>query len=70
MIQILSSVSEMKGRIFFIGVGGGAGNATHAVNDFRRLLTLSLILQLIMFQNLQQELMMMVGSLLYKVVTS
>ena len=37
MIKILSTVSENKGRIFFIGVGGGAGNATHAVNDFRKI---------------------------------
>ena len=36
MIQILSSVSE-KREEFFIGVGGGAGNATHAVNDFRKI---------------------------------
>ena len=37
MIEVLSSVSENRGRIFFIGVGGGAGNATHAVNDFRKI---------------------------------
>jgi len=37
MIKILSVVSKNKGRIFFIGVGGGAGNATHAVNDFRKI---------------------------------
>tara|TARA_B100000035_G_scaffold278357_1_gene257270 strand:+ start:18634 stop:19233 length:600 start_codon:yes stop_codon:yes gene_type:complete len=37
MVKILSNVSENKGRIFFIGVGGGAGNATHAVNDFRKI---------------------------------
>ena len=37
MIKILSDVSDKKGRIFFIGVGGGAGNATHAVNDFRKI---------------------------------
>ena len=28
---------ERKGRIFFLGVGGSAGNASHAVNDFRKL---------------------------------
>ena len=28
---------ENKGRIFFIGVGGSAGNASHAVCDFRKL---------------------------------
>ena len=28
---------EKKGRLFIIGVGGSAGNASHAVNDFRKL---------------------------------
>jgi D-sedoheptulose 7-phosphate isomerase len=27
----------MKGRLFILGIGGSAGNATHAVNDFRKL---------------------------------
>jgi D-sedoheptulose 7-phosphate isomerase len=33
-------VKQNKGRIFFIGVGGSAGNASHAVNDFRKLLNI------------------------------
>jgi D-sedoheptulose 7-phosphate isomerase len=33
----LASLRKKKGRIFFIGVGGSAGNCTHAVNDFRKL---------------------------------
>ncbi len=37
MVAILSNISSTGGRIFFIGVGGGAGNATHAVNDFRKI---------------------------------
>lgn len=37
MVSILSDISLAAGRIFFIGVGGGAGNATHAVNDFRKI---------------------------------
>ena len=37
MINVISEVAVNKGRIFFIGVGGGAGNATHAVNDFRKI---------------------------------
>jgi len=37
MIDILISVREKKGRLFFVGVGGGAGNANHAVCDFRKL---------------------------------
>ena len=28
---------ERKGRLFLIGVGGSAGNCSHAVNDFRKL---------------------------------
>ncbi len=28
---------ENKGRVFILGVGGSAGNASHAVNDFRKL---------------------------------
>lgn len=37
MVDILVKVREAGGRLFFIGVGGGAGNATHAVNDFRKI---------------------------------
>lgn len=37
MVNKLVDVREDGGRIFFIGVGGGAGNASHAVNDFRKI---------------------------------
>lgn len=37
MIDILIETRECGGRVFFLGVGGGAGNATHAVNDFRKI---------------------------------
>jgi len=37
MIQSLVELREKGGRLFFLGVGGGAGNATHAVNDFRKI---------------------------------
>ena len=37
MIEVLKSVRDNKGRLFIIGVGGGAGHASHAVNDFRKL---------------------------------
>ncbi|MDP2840352.1 MAG: SIS domain-containing protein [Syntrophales bacterium] len=37
MIRLLVDVRESGGRLFFLGVGGGAGNATHAVNDFRKI---------------------------------
>lgn len=37
MASTLAAVRERGGRLFFIGVGGGAGHASHAVNDFRKL---------------------------------
>ena len=33
----LAEVRSRGGRLFFLGVGGGAGNCSHAVNDFRKL---------------------------------
>lgn len=33
----VNEVRENKGRIFFAGVGGSAGNCSHAVNDFRKI---------------------------------
>lgn len=37
MAQGLAAVRERGGRLFILGVGGGAGHASHAVNDFRKL---------------------------------
>lgn len=37
MVRIIGDVRAAHGRIFFLGVGGGAGNAGHAVNDFRKI---------------------------------
>ena len=37
MVKTIKSCKKNKGRIFFLGVGGSAGNASHAVNDFRKL---------------------------------
>jgi D-sedoheptulose 7-phosphate isomerase len=37
IIDYLVSLRERSGRLFFLGVGGGAGNAAHAVNDFRKI---------------------------------
>ena len=37
MISLIVKVREEKGRLFFLGVGGGAGNCSHAVNDFRKI---------------------------------
>ena len=36
-IDLLKNLKKDKGRLFIIGVGGSAGNASHAVNDFRKL---------------------------------
>ena len=36
-VDIIVNIRKKKGRIFFIGVGGGAANSTHAVNDFRKI---------------------------------
>ena len=36
-IPLLGKIRAKKGRLFIIGVGGSAGNASHAVNDFRKL---------------------------------
>ena len=33
----LRDLRERGGRLFFLGVGGSAGNCSHAVNDFRKL---------------------------------
>ena len=35
--DILASVKAEEGRVFFLGVGGSAGNCSHAVNDFRKI---------------------------------
>ena len=38
MVDLISNVRKQKGRIFFLGVGGSAGNCSHAVNDFRKII--------------------------------
>ncbi len=38
--RVASALAEVRargGRLFFLGVGGSAGNCSHAVNDFRKL---------------------------------
>src|SRR5216684_8924681 len=37
IIDVLATVREAGGRLFILGVGGSAGNASHAVNDFRKI---------------------------------
>ena len=34
---LLAKVRDQQGRVFFLGVGGSAGNCSHAVNDFRKI---------------------------------
>ena len=36
-LQILKECQKRNGRIFFAGSGGGAGHASHAANDFRKI---------------------------------
>ena len=36
-IDVLEQVRRKQGRVFFLGAGGGAGNCSHAVNDFRKI---------------------------------
>jgi len=37
VVDLVKKVKDESGRIFFLGVGGSAGNCSHAVNDFRKI---------------------------------
>jgi len=37
LIEACRDVRAREGRLFFLGVGGSAANASHAVNDFRKI---------------------------------
>ncbi|MBC8178234.1 MAG: SIS domain-containing protein [Deltaproteobacteria bacterium] len=37
MVGVIDEVRERNGRMFVLGVGGSAANASHAVNDFRKI---------------------------------
>jgi len=37
LVAELAQLRERQGRLFLLGVGGGAANCSHAVNDFRKL---------------------------------
>ena len=37
IVEQLAAVRERGGRLFILGVGGSAANASHAVNDFRKI---------------------------------
>ena len=36
-VKILQNLYKCRGRLFILGVGGSAANASHAVNDFRKI---------------------------------
>lgn len=40
IVDIIKHTRAFGGRVFFCGVGGSAGTASHAVNDFRKLLNI------------------------------
>lgn len=37
LVSLLAQLRDRGGRLFILGVGGGAGHASHAVNDFRKI---------------------------------
>lgn len=37
IVELLAGLRTRSGRLFILGVGGGAGHASHAVNDFRKI---------------------------------
>ena len=37
IVQLVVETRQCGGRLFILGVGGSAGNASHAVNDFRKI---------------------------------
>ena len=37
MVSLIDQTRQLHGRLFIIGVGGSAANASHAVNDFRKI---------------------------------
>ena len=42
VINILRKVKANRGRLFILGLGGSAANASHAVNDFRKIVFIPL----------------------------
>lgn len=40
LVDLMADVRASGGRLFILGVGGSAGNASHAVNDFRKIVGL------------------------------
>lgn len=42
-LEIILKIKQQKGRIFFMGIGGGAESAAHAANDFNKIAEISTI---------------------------
>ncbi len=40
MAKLLATLRDRGGRLFFLGAGGSAGNCSHAVNDFRKIVNI------------------------------
>jgi D-sedoheptulose 7-phosphate isomerase len=40
IVEIIKPIKKCDGRIFFLGIGGSAANASHAVNDFRKIVNI------------------------------
>lgn len=40
MVKLLAELRKRGGRLFFLGAGGSAGNCSHAVNDFRKIVNI------------------------------
>ena len=51
IVDILDGVRAGGGRLFILGVGGGAGHAGHAVNDFRKIAGIEFMPQQTMYRN-------------------
>ena len=44
VVDKIRQTKKRKGRIFFLGVGGSAANCSHAVNDFRKMINVIVII--------------------------
>ena len=62
-LKILKNCQKISGRIFFAGSGGGAGHASHAANDFRKICNIESYSITDNVSELTAESMMMAGNL-------
>ncbi len=51
MVELIADTRARGGRLFILGVGGSAANASHAVNDFRKIVGSKLTLPRTMCRN-------------------